>query len=133
MLKRVFLCGSLMLLAPLLVGCFVQQPPAAAAIPTSSAAEFESELKESGLVLAKFGATWCGPCKQIDGELSRMAGSPPAGARIVVIDVDEEPALAEKYKVSSIPHLIMFRDGEPVDIRIGFMSQSELTAWIQDS
>lgn len=86
---------------------------------------------ESGVTLVDFWAPWCGPCKMqlpIVEELStELAGS----ATIAKINVDEEPELASQFGVMSIPTLILFKDGQPVDKMVGLQSKAALTTKIQ--
>lgn len=99
-------------------------------VPTVSADEFNERLQQPGVLLAKFGATWCGPCLQVDDELSKLAWSEYGELEIVLVDVDEEPELASQFGVRSIPHLILFRDGRQLSSRIGFMSHQDLVDWV---
>lgn len=85
-----------------------------------------SQSIESGVTLVDFWAPWCGPCKMqlpIVEELStELAGS----ATIGKINVDEEPELASQFGVMSIPTLILFKDGQPVDKMVGLQSKDAL-------
>jgi thioredoxin-like negative regulator of GroEL len=99
-------------------------------VASVSEQEFQQQLSEPGLLLAKFGAEWCGPCQRIDGELQHLASSQAGNLRIVVVDVDHEPGLAETYGVRGIPHLILFQDSQQLDVRRGFMSHDDLSAWV---
>lgn len=98
--------------------------------PAVSQAEFAQHLTEPGLMLAKFGAPWCGPCRQIDGQLNQLAMSHYGDVRIVLVNIDREQGLAKEYGIRSIPHLILFRDGREVDARKGYMSHAELSEWV---
>ena len=80
-----------------------------------SEAEFESEVLEARApVLVDFYADWCGPCRAIAPVLDRLAATYSGRAKIVKINVDEEPALAGTFNVSSIPTLIFFVNGQLV-------------------
>ena len=75
---------------------------------------FEEEvIKAEGKVLVDFFATWCGPCTMLAPVLEQVADSKPE-VKIVKVDVDEEPELATRYKVMSIPTLMVFEKGEVV-------------------
>ena len=90
---------------------------------------FEAETAE-GLVLVDFWATWCGPCKAIAPVLDELSSEYEGKARIVKIDVDQNPNLAAQYGIRSIPTLFMFKNGEKVDATMGMQPKAQLTALI---
>ena len=83
----------------------------------------EKVLGGEGVVLVDFNAEWCGPCQAQRPILEDLARE---GAKIFSVDIDAEPELAERYEVSSIPCLVLFRDGEEVERMIGLQSRSVL-------
>lgn len=85
---------------------------------------FEKEVL-SGTVLVDFNASWCGPCRMLRPILEDIAHE-RSSSKIVSIDVDEEAELAIKYNVSSIPCLILFKDGKEVTRSIGLKPKEEL-------
>lgn len=85
----------------------------------------------SGLVLADFWATWCGPCKMIAPVLEEIDSELGGKVKIVKLDVDENQATAAKFGVMSIPTLILFKNGEVVDKVIGYQPKEALQGVIE--
>ena len=87
---------------------------------------FEEEVINSKIpVLADFNANWCGPCKMTKPILEELA-SESKNYKIVSINIDDEDELTEKYNVSSIPCLILFKKGKEITRSIGFKSKDEI-------
>ncbi|QLK85777.1 thioredoxin [Staphylococcus sp. 17KM0847] len=86
---------------------------------------FDEQIKE-GVKLVDFWATWCGPCKMIAPVLEDLAADYDGKADVLKLDVDQNQATAAKYEVMSIPTLIVFKDGEPVDKVVGFQPKENL-------
>jgi thioredoxin 1 len=88
-------------------------------------------LGSSDTVVVDFWAEWCAPCKAIAPHLEELSEEVP-GVKIVKLNIDENQSTAVKYGVRSIPTLIKFKGGEPVDIRVGAQGgKSELQKWIE--
>lgn len=78
---------------------------------------FKDEIS-SGLVLVDFWAPWCGPCRMLGPIIEEVAGE-VEGVTVGKLNVDENPQTAQEYKIMSIPNIILFKDGEPVETLVG--------------
>jgi len=87
---------------------------------------FRKELDTATPVLVDFWAQWCAPCSIIAPVLEEVAREKAGQLKIVKINVDENPTTAGQYNVRSIPTLILFKDGHPVETLVGAMSKDAL-------
>ena len=89
--------------------------------------EFQAEVLESKVpVLVDFSATWCGPCQMMGPVLEQLSAEYEGKAKIVKVDIDESMDLAQKYQIMSVPNMIIFKDGAPVDAVIGAVPANHL-------
>ncbi len=95
-----------------------------------SDATFEAEvLKADGPVIVDFWAEWCGPCKALGPLVDELANELQGKAKVVKVNIDENPNAPTKYGVRGIPTLMVFKNGQLADTRVGSMSKSQLTEW----
>ncbi len=88
-----------------------------------------NELIKEGVVLVDFYADWCGPCKMLGPVLEEVAKEDPS-VTIVKVNVDNEQALAQHFKVQSIPTLYLFKDGQAVVKTMGYQAKPMLQQFI---
>lgn len=92
-------------------------------------ATFEAEVLNSDIpVLVDFYADWCGPCKMVGPIVEQLATEYEGKVKIGKIDVDAQQATAQKYRVMSIPTLLVFKGGEVVDTIVGAVPKAALEA-----
>ncbi len=93
---------------------------------------FEREVLNAELpVLADFWAAWCAPCRMIAPIVEELARDYEGRLKVAKIDVDENPELANRYAVQSIPTLAVFKEGQVVSRIVGFAPKAELTRHIE--
>ena len=94
---------------------------------TLTLSNFEEEVIKSDVpVVVDFWATWCGPCRMVAPEVEALAEEYDGKVKVGKVNVDEEEELAVKYRVSSIPTLILFKNGEAVKKSIGYKTKDAL-------
>ena len=94
--------------------------------------EFETEVEQgSGLVLVDFWAPWCGPCLRIAPVLEELAGEYQGRVKVMKVNVDENRPVAEKFQITGIPTMILFKNGKEIDRVAGALDQTGLTQWVK--
>jgi thioredoxin 1 len=88
---------------------------------------FQDEVLKATLpVLVDFSATWCGPCKMLDPLVKQLAQEWDGKVKLVKLDVEDNPQLAMDYQVMSVPTLILFKGGKPVERLTGYQPKDRL-------
>tara|TARA_Y100001970_G_C13684924_1_gene579521 strand:+ start:32 stop:355 length:324 start_codon:yes stop_codon:yes gene_type:complete len=95
---------------------------------------FKSEVLEATkLVLVDFWAEWCGPCKQISPMLEEISEEKRDIISVVKLNIDENPETTQKYGIKGIPTLMIFKDGNLTDTKIGSLPRSSIIEWIDSN
>lgn len=94
-------------------------------------ASFETDVLQANLpVLVDFWAEWCGPCKMIAPILDKIAGTYADKLKVVKLNVDENTGIPAKYGIRGIPTLMLFKNGQVQATKVGALSESQLTAFL---
>ncbi|MBR5287629.1 MAG: thioredoxin [Clostridia bacterium] len=95
------------------------------------AASFDAAIAGNKPVLVDFFATWCAPCRMIAPSVEKVAAEFEGSAIVGKVDVDSEPALAQRFGVMSIPTLIVLKDGKVVEQAVGARGQADIAAMVR--
>ncbi len=105
------------------------EPPAEGPVRSVTTASFPSEVLQDDLpVIVDFWAPWCGPCKQVGPIVEQIARMREGSYKVVKVNIDEEPALAQQYEVQSIPLIALFRNGRMERSSLGAKPRPQLEA-----
>jgi thioredoxin 2 len=92
---------------------------------------FDDELKASVPVLVDFWAPWCGPCRMVSPLVERVGREHAGRLKVVKLNIDDAPEIADRYVVRGIPLLVLFRDGSEVARQVGAVPHPQLNAWLE--
>ena len=81
-------------------------------------------LLKDGITLVDFSAIWCGPCQMLEPVLNEVAKV--TDYKVIKVDVDQANELAAQFGVRSMPTMVIFKDGQPVETLVGFMTKDEI-------
>ena len=92
---------------------------------------FDTEvMKSQKPTIVDFWAEWCGPCKMLGPILEEISVDLKDKLQVVKVNLDENQDLAMKYSIRSIPTLLLFKEGELVDTKVGLLPKSDLVEWL---
>lgn len=99
-------------------------------IKNLNAETFENEISGNVPVLVDFWAEWCAPCKALAPILDEVSDELAGKIVVTKVNLDENQDLAMKYSIRSIPTLLLFKEGELVDTKVGLLPKSDLVEWL---
>src|SRR5947209_16264673 len=117
-----------------LIGGGLAGAGAAAAVKDVTTATFMAEVVDASFdqpVIVDFWAPWCGPCKQLGPILEQVVRGANGAVRMVKLNIDENPEVAQQMRIQSIPAVYAFKDGRPVDGFVGAVPESQIKQFVQ--
>src|SRR4029077_18346389 len=103
-------------------------------IKDASLTSFAADVLDASMdvpVIVDFWAPWCGPCKQLGPALEKLVNEAKGAVRLVKVNIDENPEIAQQLRIQSIPTVYAFRNGQPIDGFMGAIPDSQLRAFVQ--
>ena len=119
---------------PLIGGAAGAAVGAAAPVKDVSTADFMAEVVDASFdqpVIVDFWAPWCGPCKQLGPILEKIVRAANGAVRMVKLNIDDNPEIAQQMRIQSIPAVYAFKDGRPVDRFVGALPESQVKQFVQ--
>ena len=101
-------------------------------IVDAEASDFDAIVDATMPVLVDLWAEWCAPCRTVSPVVEALGRSHAGQLKIVKLDIDAAPAIAQRYDVMSIPTLLLLRDGQEVDRAVGALPEPALRAWLDE-
>ena len=91
---------------------------------------FDTEI-ENGIVVVDFFATWCGPCKMLAPVFEDLGNEMKDSAKFVKVDIDQSMDIARKFMISTVPTMMIFKDGKLVETMVGFMPKAVIKSKVE--
>src|SRR6185436_20332594 len=102
-------------------------------IKDASLTTFAADVLDASMdvpVIVDFWAPWCGPCKQLGPALEKLVNEAKGAVRLVKVNIDENPEIAQQLRIQSIPTVYAFRNGQPVDGFMGAIPESQVKSFV---
>ena len=92
--------------------------------------DFNAQI-EKGIVVVDFFATWCGPCKLLAPVYEELGNEMQDSAKFLKVEIDQNMDLAKRFMVSTVPTIMIFKDGKPVETMVGFMPKETIKTKVE--
>jgi thioredoxin 1 len=101
-------------------------------VPTVNTSSFSQEVLESQVpVMVDFYAEWCGPCKMMSPVVDKIAEQMSGKMKVMKLDTDDSPEIANKYQIMGVPTVIIFKAGQPVAKNVGYMNEQNMNQFVK--